>query len=313
MLPTRPLGPLATRCCLLRTLPTRLPAVQHGFRRRQRPLNKLLNSHRRTLVTRISPTLTLLRADDRDNEVYLVGTAHVSEASAREVSELIETSVQPQTVFIELDPVRAARLRQQNQPDELEQEEELFRTASASLSGMKFPPQLKSTLSFEGKMLETYLRRFYGMLKRYGLVPGIDMWTAMQAGQRVGATIYYGDRDSQETFRDLAATFQMSHLAKAFTTPVPDELRRVVEDCMANSDVAQKVEAIKSREYARQMTAWMDQALPATADVLVHQRDIIMARNLRQHCNRGRVVAVVGIAHMEGIEHEWSLLERKEQ
>jgi hypothetical protein len=81
---------------------------------------------RRTIVTQISPTTSLLRSDNSDNEVYLLGTAHISEASANEAIQLISL-VQPQKVFIELDPPRAARLRasvgqtnRHNEEDQLE-------------------------------------------------------------------------------------------------------------------------------------------------------------------------------------------------
>ena len=58
---------------------------------------------------------------------------------------------------------------------------------------------------------------------------------------------------------------------------------------------------------------WMQRAFPDTADALVRQRDVLMAHNLRRHCAAGRVVAVVGMAHMNGIEREWSRLENKGQ
>ena len=66
--------------------------------------------HRRHLITHISPTTSLLRSDKSDNEVYLLGTAHISQASNEEVIELIHL-VQPKYVFVELDANRAAQLR----------------------------------------------------------------------------------------------------------------------------------------------------------------------------------------------------------
>ena len=66
--------------------------------------------HRRSIVTHISPTTSLLRSNANENEIYLLGTAHVSDESTREVIELINL-VQPTTVFVELDSGRAAQLR----------------------------------------------------------------------------------------------------------------------------------------------------------------------------------------------------------
>lgn len=49
-------------------------------------------------------------------QIFLVGTAHVSKASAEEVKAMIQ-AVKPQTVFVELDAERARRLQQGTQTD----------------------------------------------------------------------------------------------------------------------------------------------------------------------------------------------------
>ena len=53
------------------------------------------------------------------------------------------------------------------------------------------------------------------------------------------------------------------------------------------------------------MTDWMDEALPQIANVMIHTRDTIMVQSLRKHCRQGQVVAVVGLAHVDGIEEKW--------
>mmetsp|Transcript_52654 Transcript_52654/g.157734 ORF Transcript_52654/g.157734 Transcript_52654/m.157734 type:complete len:87 (-) Transcript_52654:75-335(-) len=66
-----------------------------------------------------------------------------------------------------------------------------------------------------------------------------------------------------------------------------------------------RVEALKTREHARLMTTWMGEALPDVAEVMIRRRDVIMANCLRERCGDGQVVAVVGMAHVDGIEREW--------
>ena len=68
------------------------------------------------------------------------------------------------------------------------------------------------------------------------------------------------------------------------------------------------LEALKTREHARLMTGWLDDALPQITEVMLHRRDRVMAENLRKHCGQGRVLAVVGLAHMDGVEREWEKL-----
>ena len=69
---------------------------------------------RRTIVTQVSPTISLLRSDTTDNEIYLIGTAHISELSTELDTNVIST-VRPETVFVELDSDRAMKLRQNHQ------------------------------------------------------------------------------------------------------------------------------------------------------------------------------------------------------
>ena len=38
------------------------------------------------------------------------------------------------------------------------------------------------------------------------------------------------------------------------------------------------------------------------AQVMLTERDAVMAKNLRRDCRSGRIVAVVGMAHMDGLE-----------
>lgn len=250
-------------------------------------LRKDRSRHRylfRQLVTQMSPTTSLLRADSYDNEVYLIGTAHISEASAKEVVDLIST-VRPETVFIELDSARAAQLRTSANKDP-------FELALRNLLG-----------NFSGaSLLGAVFSGFYKVLKGYGFVPGVEMKAAIEEADRVGATVYYGDRDVQDTLRDLSSV-PPSMLLNAMRVPPPPEL----EDKFARnvSNLADSVEQLKTREHARLMTNWMDEALPDVSEIMIHRRDRIMARNLREHCSRGKVVAVVGLAHCDGIEREW--------
>ena len=60
-----------------------------------------------TSTTNIPGTMSYLRDLRTGNEVYLIGTAHVSKKSAEEVRDVIQ-AVRPDTVFVELCEKRAA-------------------------------------------------------------------------------------------------------------------------------------------------------------------------------------------------------------
>ena len=68
---------------------------------------------------------------------------------------------------------------------------------------------------------------------------------------------------------------------------------------------------IKTRERAVQITRYLQQSFPSLYNVMITKGDVHMAKMLRQHCSDGKVVAVVGLAHVEGIEREWEELDSK--
>lgn len=69
---------------------------------------------------------------------------------------------------------------------------------------------------------------------------------------------------------------------------------------------------IKTRERAVQVTRYLQQSFPSASvyNVMITKRDVHMAKMLQQHCSDGKVVAVVGMAHV-GIEREWEELDSK--
>ena len=268
---------------------------------------------RRSLVTQISPTTSLLRAEHTSNEVYLLGTAHISEASANEVIQLVD-QIKPDTVFLELDPPRAARLRHSSTHSNNDDADEAMFLQGIQRLGAQSGG---GGMPFGEEMLKTFFRKFYGILKRYGYVPGIEMLAAMKEAERIGAKLEYGDRDIHDTIRELSGALNPSLIMKASTIQPPTELQEIFQNSFQGGGggggglegLGDTVEAMKTREHARMMTTWMDQALPPITEVMLHRRDKVMAENLRKNCGQGKVLAVVGMAHMDGVEREWAALE----
>mmetsp|Transcript_15581 Transcript_15581/g.37393 ORF Transcript_15581/g.37393 Transcript_15581/m.37393 type:complete len:117 (+) Transcript_15581:779-1129(+) len=94
--------------------------------------------------------------------------------------------------------------------------------------------------------------------------------------------------------------------------PPPNELRNIFGGLLSGqNDPKEVVEMIKSRERAQQCTTYLRRAFPSIYHVMITKRDVHMASMLREHCSDGKVVAVVGMAHVEGIEREWEELDAK--
>jgi len=150
------------------------------------------------------------------------------------------------------------------------------------------------------------------MLRGYGYVPGVEMLAAMKEADRIGAQLVYGDRDVNDTLREIKSAFSSLQLMQVMTAGLPPpEIQSIMMD-MANGGIeslGDNVELLKTRENARALSTYMTTVVPDVANVLIHRRDKTMAMNLHKYCGERKVVAVVGLAHVDGIEREWQAIE----
>lgn len=244
----------------------------------------------------------------------------MSDASSQEVVDLIRL-VNPEAVFLELDPARAVQLR--NRQD-----------VSTDSSGMDFSSDFMNNPLFRGlqnntpnsplnSSLQKILPAIPSFLKKLGWLPpqGGEMKAAMQEADRIGARCVYGDVEFSETTNGLkAAAFSMmsspAAMMQTFSNvpPPPPELSAIFSGLMGgDKDPQQLVEDIKTRERSKAMTGYLSKCFPSIYHVMISKRDEHMAMQLKKQCHRGKIVAVVGIAHVEGIEREWEKLDNIKQ
>jgi len=274
--------------------------------------------HRRHLITHLSPTTSLLRSSKSDNEVYLLGTAHVSKASNEEVVDLIQL-VKPKYVFVELDANRAAQLRSNSVTNKNNNNSmaDSFNTLFKGI-GEGLPPNMMSQLPPQMNNILPMLRSAPDMMKRMGWLgnQGGEMKAALEEADRIGATCIYGDLDFEVTVRELRLAMMgmvanpMNLMKMIGNAPSPPmELAELTGIVLSGGNATQIIESVKTREQAKQMTRYVSEALPPLYHVMITKRDVHMAKMLRKHCSEGKVVAVVGAGHVEGIEREWEALD----
>jgi pheromone shutdown protein TraB len=114
--------------------------------------------------------------------VRVVGTAHVSEASVREVEEVIETD-RPDVVAVELDQGRFRQLKGET-PEDLD--------ASDLLRG-------NTVFQFLAYWMLSYVQARLG--DRFDIEPGADMKAAVDAAEGLGIDVALADRDIQVTIQ----------------------------------------------------------------------------------------------------------------
>ena len=126
-----------------------------------------INNTRRSLVSSIlstpcssyhsQQTVAHLRKNDEAREIFLVGTSHVSKASARETEELIRL-VKPDVVAVELCEDRFEQLKKQMKEDK--EEEKLPGRFSRHREKCLLEPRLERSGPVFSDWVESVLRVF---------------------------------------------------------------------------------------------------------------------------------------------------------
>ncbi len=224
---------------------------------------------------------TLTRIDDGDRSLWIVGTAHVSPESVKEVEELIER-LSPDTVCIELCEPRYKALTDPNRWKNLD----IFQVIKEG----------KTLFLLANIAIGAYQRRLGAEL---GVKPGAELLQAAQAAERAGATITLIDRSIHVTLKRTWASlgfWKKSMLAGA-----------IVEALFpGKSDAsALDIEKLKERAHLSAMMKDFARELPEVHEPLIDERDRYLVSGLREAPGK-RVIAVVGAGHVPGMIRYYS-------
>jgi pheromone shutdown protein TraB len=166
-----------------------------------------------------------------------------------------------------------------------------------------------------GALMGKVLQSFYKSVESLGFEAGGEFKAAIEEGRAQGAKILLGDRDVDVT---------LQHLASALESSGPDALERLAtrveqvnKDSMGTIDesvfrdkqqLAGYVERMKQRKTLSSIMGAVHDEVPLLYEALIGERDAFMARSIAT-AEAALIVAVVGIAHMTGIEK--GLLDRQ--
>ncbi|KAI3871629.1 hypothetical protein MKW92_025387 [Papaver armeniacum] len=226
--------------------------------------------------------VVLLNNSTNGAQIYLIGTLHGSNQSAEIVKTVIE-NVKPGIVAVELCEKRVAAMNKQ-QPDN-DTWYKLFRNSIKAPGGL--------SMKIYKFMLSCRRRR----LNAYGIIPALEFKVAMEESARVGASYFYIDQDINVTHEQLSKVPSFDLLWKAYR-----ESRLSVHTEFADEK--------HTRSSVRESSGKQKKRCPDISKVMIEDRDNFMFTNLRNY--QGKVVAVVGMAHMDGIELLWKRAEEED-
>ena len=173
------------------------------------------------------------------------------------------------------------------------------------------------------KLVGESIKTLYSKLDSEGFKAGEEFVLAIREGLAINAAIVLGDRDVEVTLRRLTEALSKTDLKKLFASD--SELEQSLNSLMpgggkgsyalsdsSSGEISKEtvskeqfkefVETVKARENVRLVMSKLKDTAPELYEAMVGERDAYMARGLATLDQFNTMVAVMGIAHVDGVE-----------
>ena len=214
-----------------------------------------------------------------NDNIILIGTAHISEESVNEVRQAIER-YQPDIVAVELC---------QRRYDTITKKEKWENTPVAAL--------IKSNNAYF-MLAQTFLSSIQRRLgEEYGVEPGSEMIAAIQEAKKQNIKVALVDRDITVT---LKRAWQKMGVREKFRV-IWEFLKAMLgydEEELQDIDLKE----LMKQDVISQMMEEFSKIAPSAALVLISERDQYISQKIFEESKKGKVIAVVGAGHITGIK-----------
>ncbi|MBD3262691.1 MAG: TraB family protein [Candidatus Altiarchaeales archaeon] len=221
-----------------------------------------------------------------DKKIWLLGTAHVSEESSRQVREAIE-ELEPEVVCVELCESRLQALREEKRWDETDLGEVLS-------SG-------KTPLFIAQLFFANYQRRIGDKL---GIQPGAEMLSAVKSAEEKNIPVELVDQNVNITlgraYQGISGREKIKLLINLFEGFFEGEEEITPE----------LVEKLREKDMLTEILDELASEMPSLKKALVDERDEYIASKILS-LEYEKIFVVVGAGHIEGIKKTLKELEHK--
>lgn len=210
-----------------------------------------------------------------NKKIILIGTAHISQESIREVEEVIR-EVRPDTVCVELCASRYEAIRNKDQWKKMD-------IVKVVKSG-------KAPLLMGQLILSAFQRKMGDQL---GVTPGAEMVAALKLSEEVEAETVLADRDVATTLKRAWGNLSFWEKIKLIT--------QGFFSIFDNPEITEEeVENLKQTDMLTEAIDTMAKEIPGIKTSLVDERDQYLSTKIAE-ADGETIVAIVGAAHMPGI------------
>lgn len=226
-------------------------------------------------------------------EVYLLGTAHFSPNSVKDVQKVMRI-IRPNIVVLELCKERAFMLSL-NEADLLEQNRNLTFDKVRSAIAQKGLAQ--------GLIYIMFIKMSATLTEKLGLAPGSEFRAGANEAHKIpGCSIALGDRSLKVTLARAVASVSTWQ-----------KIKLIYQVLMNDSGMTQEeVEKCKDKDILEQLLQELGVEFPGFKRVILEERNIYLAHSIYHYAQNfetstgpQKVVAIVGIGHVSGIVEHW--------
>jgi pheromone shutdown-related protein TraB len=213
-----------------------------------------------------------------DKDIFLIGTAHISRASAEMVKNFI-IEEKPDSVCVEL---CQSRYQSITDPEKWK-----------NMDIITIIKQKKALLLLVNLILSAFQKR---LARQLGLNPGQEMIEAIKAAQENNINLVLADRDIQITF---ARIWKKLGFFGKFRL-----LFMLLLSIFSQEDISEEeIERLKSEDVLTAALNDLAVSFPRLKSSLIDERDQYLAEKIKNAPGK-KIVAVVGAGHIPGIKTE---------
>ena len=211
-------------------------------------------------------------------EIILIGTAHVSKASADQVKEVIDRE-KPDSVCIELDEQRYKSITDGNKWKEMD----IFKVIK----------EKKAALLLVNLIVSSHQKR---IANQFGIKAGQEMIQGIESAKENDAQLVLADRDIQITFSRIWSGIGFTGKVKL--------LGAIIASIFSQDEITEEeLEEMKSQDMLNMLLKEFTDTFPRLKEPLIDERDQYLSQKIKEAPGE-KVVAVLGAAHVPGITKE---------
>jgi len=209
-------------------------------------------------------------------EIYLIGTAHVSKESVKDVTFTVE-AVKPDSVCVELCEARYKTI--------------MSRDSWKQMNIFKVVREKKALFLLAQLIMTSFYRRIGEQLS---VQPGAEMIEAIHLAQKSKAELVLADRNVEITLKRVWGVLNFWSKLKMVV--------QLLSSLLIAKEVDEKlIEDLKGQDQLEHLLEIFSESFPGIKERLIDERDIYLAQKIRKAEGK-TIVAVIGAAHVPGIK-----------